>query len=296
MSKWEIPLYKIINFLYNILILKELFVFIIKNKHILRKIMKLFKIIFSKTDFSVILLNEGEYYSINLRKTPKNELYLIFNEKGLNIKKIFFDKEIFDKVLKIHDKLSKEEFIPRILEKGVNYIIIPYYKHNIESFIEKYKLNKEQRFYYAFKIIEYIQKLYENGIIHGDIYKNNVFIENNHPVIIDFEYSREIEENIPFEKSYDIKSFDGNTPVRLERLMGFKSEEIIKKIKLNKKSSDYKVRFTEIKPEQLNNKKIRDLAIFYQLHKFQKKNKIIQNLVLSILIHIRYLYNLTSSL
>lgn len=116
-----------------------------------------------------------------------------------------------------HKELSKEcEFIPKLIDSGENYFIIPFYEDVIRDEEEfKTHLNK-----YKWHLVDIVEFFYNKGFALIDFHPQNILISRTKGLkIIDFEFLYPYQENKPksiFE-SYDIagvpSDFCGDLPI-----------------------------------------------------------------------------------
>ena len=132
------------------------------------------------------IINNGNFGTIakGYKIKDNKDIVVKFDKSEINIIK----HETF-----ILNYLSSKnvKFIPNVIYYGiyndVPILILPYYKYNLQEFIN---INNEHtsEFYISFikKLISIIEHIHSNLVIHRDIKPENIMINNNEPILIDF--------------------------------------------------------------------------------------------------------------
>jgi hypothetical protein len=171
-----------------------------------------------------VSLYEAEPYEVletlsSLQARAKVE---VINFKGIKaVKKtykpgryIFLEREIL-----AYEVLSKScHFIPPLLEKGEDYLIIPYYTNQLANLSDADIFNFLREKGFGSRILEFMYYLYEKGYALIDFRLANLLItENNELKILDYEFLYKYS-TLPrsFVDSFNVKgtnsSFNGDVP------------------------------------------------------------------------------------
>ncbi|WP_434303295.1 hypothetical protein [Clostridium botulinum] len=148
----------------------------------------------------------------------KAKTELINYRDGLAVKKTwkpgnekFFEREKF-----AYSELSKTiKYIPRLLESGDNYVIIPYYNDVLNKSEQNKKIILTS---HIIDVAAYFKQLYDLGYYNPDIHPGQfLYTEKEGVIAIDFEYLQKYEEKpSSLFESYDIlgypKDFNGDKP------------------------------------------------------------------------------------
>ncbi len=170
--------------------------------------------LYSKINRKLNLIRETDYFDNkkDLRVINPNGLrskvsVIKYNNKlciqkkfKLNMKK-FLDKEVYAYSI-LSQKLNS---IPKLIEKGENFLIIEYFENILEGLSEN--SSKEVIKKYTWDILEIVYSLWKIGYAHIDLNPNNIIITRNGELkICDFEFLYKYkDQNIPFSESYDFK-------------------------------------------------------------------------------------------
>lgn len=121
-------------------------------------------------------------------------------------KERFLEREKF-----VYGELSEEcEFIPKLIDSGENYIIIPYLKTNkvTESWHIKKQILKRKHKQEIFRINEFF---YNKGYALIDFHPGNILLTPEGLKVIDFEFLYQYEERPPnVQDSFDLNGFPEN--------------------------------------------------------------------------------------
>ncbi|TAA66475.1 serine/threonine protein kinase [Planococcus salinarum] len=117
-------------------------------------------------------------------------------------KERFLERELY-----VYGELSKEcSFIPPLLDKGENYLIIPYYGSNFlteNGFIKNQYLRR-----YKEEIFEIITFFYDRGYAMIDFHPGNILFTKEGLKLIDFEFLYKYEAKpLHIEDSFDLNGF-----------------------------------------------------------------------------------------
>ncbi|AKL93777.1 methyltransferase domain-containing proetin [Clostridium aceticum] len=138
-------------------------------------------------------------------------------KNGLAVKKTYKpgNERFLKREIVAHEVLSKKcEIIPPIIEKGNNYIIIPYYENIIEGDSGKSNILRLN----IVEISKFIKFIYDEGYVHADFHPGNfVYSQEEGLKAIDFEFLQKYSKKPKsFKQSYDIigvpKNFTGDRP------------------------------------------------------------------------------------
>ncbi|MBF6632446.1 MAG: hypothetical protein ITG06_00065 [Planococcus sp. (in: Bacteria)] len=118
-------------------------------------------------------------------------------------KERFLEREKF-----VYGELSKEcDFIPKLIDSGENYIIVPYLKTNkvTESWHIKKQILKRKHKQEIFKINEFF---YNKGYALIDFHPGNILLTSEGLKLIDFEFLYQYEEKpLDVRESFDLNGF-----------------------------------------------------------------------------------------
>lgn len=136
-----------------------------------------------------------------IKKNSKKISYIVTDITG---------KKFFCKV-KLNNDVTQDEIIiykflkehsNKYINKILNIYQNQYFLIIISEFIngcilDDYLINNKNELYEIFnKIIKGVSFLHENSIIHADLKLDNIMINNNEPIIIDFDLSKKIKEGL----------------------------------------------------------------------------------------------------
>ncbi|MGG5461833.1 serine/threonine protein kinase [Clostridium sp. B9] len=145
-------------------------------------------------------LGQGRYGIVYLAINENNEKVIIKQLKKEMLeetrKKLFYEKKTLD-TLSNYDNFPK--FISKFEDGDREGYILEYIEGTVlEDLIYKrgYEFSKEEIYQIAAKVLDIMEILHENNIVHRDIRTPNVIMrENKELVLIDFGLARFIDEN-----------------------------------------------------------------------------------------------------
>ena len=199
-------------------------------------------------------IGEGRYGIVYLVKKTQNNLFVMKQLKNDNLISTK-DEFLYEKTILL--KLNNSHF-PKFIEeidyKDIKGYILEYKEGvTFESVIvnNKYQFNKIEIYKIALKLIELIDILEQNNIVHRDIRLPNVLLqENQNIVLIDFGLARYID-NKRYKKNEDFW-FLGDFLIHLYYTAFFnistkKERPWFKELNLQKEEKDFLMRLMQIK-------------------------------------------------
>lgn len=192
-------------------------------------IQKISSVIYTKTISSLNKIRKSDYFD-------RSNLLRIINPNGLRSKVTLIDykeKVCIKKSFKLNmtrflereiyasENLSKSlSSIPKLIDKGNDYIITEYFENILENLSENKK--KQVLKNYTSLILDNLYKLWELGYAHIDLNPSNIIITSKNELkICDFEFLYKYKNKVNFLNSFDIKGvpsyFDSDLPKDYQR-------------------------------------------------------------------------------